>query len=140
MINYFSETDFELNQPQSVSTWISNVISSYNKEEGEITFVFCEDAYLLDLNKRFLNHNTLTDIISFDDTLGNLLNGEIYISVERVKENASEFDQSFIDELHRVIIHGVLHFIGFKDKTEADEQQMRNAENKALASRDFIVD
>ncbi len=140
MINYFSETDFELNQPQSISNWISNVISSYNKEEGDITFVFCEDAYLLELNKRFLNHNTLTDIISFDDTLGNLLNGEIYISVERVKENASEFDQSFIDELHRVIIHGVLHFIGFKDKTEADEQQMRNAENKALASRDFIVD
>lgn len=135
MISFFSENNFILEQSDKIKQWISNTIESYNKEEGEITYVFCDDDYLLKLNKKFLNHDTLTDIISFDDTLGNLINGEIYISTQRVAENAIQFNQTFIDELHRVMIHGVLHFIGFKDKTPEECNEMRKAENKALNNR-----
>ncbi len=139
MISFYSETNFALKNEIEVSGWISAIITSYKKEEGELTYIFCDDVYLLKLNQQFLNHDTLTDIISFDNSLGNLIGGEIYISVERVTENAELFNQHFIDELHRVMIHGVLHFIGFKDKSENEQIAMRNAENKALASRGFVV-
>ncbi len=139
MISFYSETNFILKNQTEVSSWLSAIITSYEKEEGELIYIFCDDAYLLKLNQQFLNHDTLTDIISFDSTLGNLIGGEIYISIERVIDNAKLFKQHFIDELHRVMIHGVLHFIGFKDQTENEQIAMRNAENKALASRGFII-
>ncbi len=138
MISFYSETNFVLKNEIEVSGWLSAIITSYEKEEGELTYIFCDDAYLLKLNQQFLNHDTFTDIISFDNSLGNLIGGEIYISIERVIDNAKLFKQHFIDELHRVMIHGVLHFIGFKDKTENEQIVMRNAENKALASRGFV--
>jgi len=138
MINFYSETDFTLHNEDQISKWISKTISSEGFEEGEISYIFCNDNYLHKLNVEFLNHDTLTDIISFDNSLGNQINGDIYISVERVKENATIFKTSFLDELHRVIIHGILHYCGFKDKSEAEAKTMRNKEEEALSARNFV--
>jgi probable rRNA maturation factor len=99
--------------------------------------VFCDDDYLHKLNLQFLNHDTLTDIISFDNSLGKQIHGEIYISVERVKENAGTYQVAFLEELHRVIIHGVLHFCGYKDKTKKQQETMSRKENEALDLRTF---
>ena len=102
-------------------------------EIGEINYIFCDDAYLHRLNVEFLQHDTLTDVISFDNTLGKLISGDIFISVERVMENAADFKVSSEEEIHRVMIHGVLHYIGFNDKSEEDKKEMRSAENRALS-------
>ena len=138
MIDFFSETTFNLKNPEKVASWISVIISNENLEEGELSYIFCDDEYLHKLNVEFLKHDTLTDIISFDNSLGNQINGDIFISVERVKENASTFNTTFENELHRVIIHGVLHYCGYKDKTKKDADIMRVKENKALSLRDFL--
>ena len=138
MIDFFSETTFNLQNPEKVASWISAIISNENHEEGELSYIFCDDEYLHKLNVEFLKHDTLTDIISFDNSLGNQINGDIFISVERVKENASKFNTTFENELHRVIIHGVLHYCGYKDKTKKDTDLMRVKENKALSLRDFL--
>ncbi|MCL4155294.1 UNVERIFIED_CONTAM: hypothetical protein GTU68_005674, partial [Idotea baltica] len=115
-----------------LSEWILSIISEKNFSLGEINYIFCDDEYLHKLNVEFLNHDTLTDIISFDNTVGNLVSGDIFISVERVKENAIDFNVSFDEELYRVMIHGVLHYLGFNDKSEKDNLVMRKAENDAL--------
>ena len=120
MIDFFYETDFNLTNEKEITSWISSIISSEGFEEGELTYVFCDDKYLLSLNEEFLNHDTLTDIISFDYSLGKQIHGEIYISIERVIENASHFKVDFNDELHRVLIHGILHYCGYKDKLEPE--------------------
>lgn len=137
MINFYSETDFKLLQETQISTWISSIISNEGFEEGEISYIFCDDEYLHKLNVDFLDHDTLTDIISFDNSIGKQLNGDIYISVERVKDNSKTYSTIFTDELHRVIIHGVLHFCGFKDKSEADAKTMRAKEEESLSARKF---
>jgi probable rRNA maturation factor len=138
MIEFYSENDFALKSEPEIVNWISAEIERRNFEEGEITYVFCDDEYLHKLNLQFLDHDTLTDIISFDNSLGSLINGEIYISTERVQENAAEFDTSFNDELHRVMIHGILHYCGLKDKTSEQAKAMRAAEDQALARRSFV--
>jgi len=138
MINFYSETDFTLQNEEQILKWILKIISLEKFQEGEISFIFCNDEYLHKLNIEFLNHNTLTDIISFDNSLGTLINGDIYISVERVKDNATIFNTFFLNELHRVIIHGILHFCGYKDKSEVDAKTMRKKEEAALSLRDFI--
>ena len=132
MIDYNYETDFELTYESAISEWISKVIISENKSEGEINFIFCDDDYLLELNKQHLNHDTLTDVISFDYSLGNELSGDVFISIERVQDNAKDFKVSFAEELNRVMIHGILHYCGYKDKTEEDERLMRNKEDEKL--------
>ena len=132
MIDYNYETDFELTNELAISEWISKVILSENKSEGEINFIFCDDDYLLEINKQHLNHDTLTDVISFDYSLGNELSGDVFISIERVQDNAKDFKVSFAEELNRVMIHGILHYCGYKDKTKQDEQIMRNKENEKL--------
>lgn len=132
MIDFNYETDFLLEHELKVSAWISSVISQEHLNEGEINYVFCDDDYLHKLNVEFLNHDTLTDIISFDYTMGKLISGDIFISIERVKENAIEFGVRFVEELHRVIIHGILHYCGYKDKTDADKITMRTKENYYL--------
>ena len=137
MIEFYSETDFSLPNEEAISKWIENVIKSEDCELGEITYVFCDDNYLHKLNVQFLNHDTLTDIISFDNSLGKKIHGEIYISIERVRENATEFNVAFVDELHRVIIHGILHYCGYKDKSAEEETLMRIKENNALTIRSF---
>ncbi len=132
-INFFSETEFSLSEKSIFSEWLSRIILSENKEVGEINYIFCDDEYLHKLNVEYLNHDTLTDIISFDSTEGNLLSGDIFISVERVKENAENFDDSFEKELKRVIAHGILHFCGYKDKSESDAALMRQKEEEKIA-------
>ncbi len=132
MINYNYESDFELPNETEVSEWLSKVILSENKSEGEINYIFCDDEYLLQINQQYLNHDTLTDVISFDYSLGNELSGDIFISIERVEDNAKDYKVLFVEELNRVMVHGVLHYCGFKDKTEADEQFMRNKEEEKL--------
>ncbi len=121
-----------LENEAQTSKWIENTIFAHGFEIGEVNYIFCNDAYLLKLNKEFLKHNTFTDVISFDNTLGKLIAGDIFISVERVQENAALFKESFFNEIHRVLIHGVLHFMGYKDKTEEEKKEMRKKENECL--------
>lgn len=132
MILFNYETDFILNEEQIIQDWIMNVVKENGFEVGEINYVFCDDEYLHKLNVEFLKHDTLTDIISFDNTFGKLLNGDIFISIDRIKDNAKDFKVTFEEELHRVMIHGVLHYMGFKDKSDDDKREMRNQENQAL--------
>jgi len=133
MIEFNYETDFELKDEAAYADWLARVIESEDKTEGEINYIFCNDEYLLAKNIEFLNHDTLTDIISFDYTMGNLISGDIFISIERVKENAADFKVAFEEELMRVIVHGVLHYCGYKDKTPEDEQLMRAKEEEKIA-------
>lgn len=133
MIEFNYETDFKLENEELIQNWISNCIESYGFNEGELNYIFCDDDYLLKLNVEFLEHDTLTDIISFDYTMGKLISGDIFISVERVRENAKIFNQTVDNELNRVMIHGVLHYMGFKDKSEKDKEIMRGEEDKCLA-------
>ena len=135
MISFNYETQFKLENTEQLSEWISNTIAEENCKEGEINYIFCTDDYLHKLNVDFLDHDTLTDVISFDYSVGKELHGDIYISVDRVEENASDFNVAFRDEIARVIIHGVLHYCGYKDKTDADEKEMRSKEDYYLAKR-----
>lgn len=132
MINFNYETDFQLEREEAYQEWLSAVILSESKKEGEINYIFCDDEYLLKINVEYLNHDTLTDIISFDYSVGNELHGDIYISVERVAENAVDYEVSFTEELMRVMVHGVLHYCGYKDKTEEDALNMRQKEDQKI--------
>ena len=133
MISFNYETDFVLQNETQISNWISNTIASEGLKEGDVSYVFCDDAYLHKLNVEFLNHDTLTDVISFDYSVGKIIHGEIFISVERVADNAKDFNVTFENELNRVMIHGILHYCGYKDKTDADELRMRDMENHYLS-------
>lgn len=132
MITYNYETDFELSDEEHYSNWISQIITSEDKKEGEINYIFCDDEYLNKINTEFLSHDDYTDIISFDYSVGNEIHGDIFISVERVKDNALQYKVDFLDELHRVMAHGVLHYCGFKDKTTEDAQIMRMKEEEKM--------
>lgn len=133
MINFNYETDFNLDNEEAIAAWLSNVIVSENKKEGEINYIFCDDEYLHKINLEYLNHDTLTDIISFDYTMGNELSGDVFVSIERVKDNAKDFNVVFEEELKRVLVHGVLHYCGYKDKGEAEELLMRSKEDEKIA-------
>lgn len=133
MISFNYETDFELPYEHEFSSWISMVIISENCKEGDINYIFCDDEYLHDINLKYLNHDTLTDIISFDYSVGKELHGDIYISIERVKENAEDFEVDFKDEIRRVMVHGVLHYCGYKDKTDDDQKLMRSREDHYIS-------
>ena len=132
MISFNYETEFKLEEETKVSDWISTTILNENCKVGEINYIFCDDDYLHKLNVEFLEHDTLTDIISFDYSVGKELHGDIYISIERVADNAKDFNVDISEELKRVMIHGVLHYCGFKDKTEDDAKLMREKENHYL--------
>ena len=132
MISFNYETDFELDNETQISKWISAVILSENKKEGDINYIFCDDEYLVQINEQYLDHDTLTDIISFDYSVGNELHGDIFISIERVHENAHDYNVTFPEELHRVLVHGVLHYCGYKDKSESDEILMRSKEEEKM--------
>lgn len=132
MISFNYETEFKLPNESQISNWLNKVIVSENKKEGDINYIFCDDEYLVEINQQYLQHDTLTDIISFDYSVGNELHGDIFISIERVRDNAQDFKVSFKEELQRVLVHGVLHYCGYKDKTEADEIVMRNKENEKI--------
>lgn len=134
MISFNYETDFKLENETRFGDWLSGVIRSENAEEGEINYIFCTDEYLFQINVEFLKHDTYTDIISFDYSVGKQLHGDIFISVERVTENAETFGVDFQMELRRVMVHGLLHYCGYKDKTAKEQLEMRNKENYYMAS------
>lgn len=132
MITFNHETDFQLDNEQNFQDWLSAVIESENKQEGEINYIFCDDDYLYEINVQYLEHQTLTDIISFDYTEGDCISGDIFISIERVIDNAKDFNVPFEQELRRVMVHGILHYCGYKDKTDEEEQLMRLKEDDKL--------
>lgn len=126
------EIGFKLQDSVKIKTWIKKIIASENKKTGQINFVFTSDEEVLRMNIQFLNHSTYTDIITFDSCEGDIINGDIIISIERVAENAHKFKVDFKQELKRVIIHGVLHLCGYKDKTKAQIKIIRAKEDAAL--------
>lgn len=136
MIEFNNTNDFEIENAEGVSSWLRQVILDENKKLGELNYIFCDDDYLHKMNVEFLDHDTLTDVISFDYTEGIVISGDVYISTERVADNAKDFQVSFNDELHRVMVHGVLHYCGYKDKTDQDQDVMTAKENYYLNKRD----
>ncbi|MBR4772892.1 MAG: rRNA maturation RNase YbeY [Bacteroidales bacterium] len=124
--------EFELEEAPKVRQWVAEVVKRRGKSVGNINYLFCDDEYLLGVNQQYLQHDTYTDIITFDYVAGGLVSGDIMISTERVGENAAKFGVPFGQELHRVIIHGVLHLLGQGDKSEAEAREMRRQEEEAL--------
>ena len=140
-INYYAQDiAFELPNKRKTTSWILGVIQAHQRKQSEINFIFTSDEYLLALNKKHLQHDTFTDIITFDYSEEKTeIESDIFISIDRIKENSKQLNESFIDELHRVMVHGVLHLLGLNDKTAAEKQEMRKFENHYLAlwNRDF---
>ncbi len=136
-IHFFNEEiDFELENKNHISNWIKKAVTENHKETGTINYIFCSDEYLFNLNETYLNHNTYTDIITFNNSDNeNIIEGDIFISIDRIKENAVKFDSDFQNELLRVMIHGILHLIGFNDKTDDEKKEMRKIENHYLNLR-----
>ncbi|NQY06271.1 MAG: rRNA maturation RNase YbeY [Flavobacteriaceae bacterium] len=132
MISFNYETNFNLNSEKDYADWITRLILFHQCDFDEINYIFCDDEYLHRINVEFLQHDTYTDIITFDNSLGNTLISDIFISIERVKENAESYDVSFDNELKRVMSHGVLHLIGFMDKSDTDKKEMRLKEEEAI--------
>jgi rRNA maturation RNase YbeY len=120
---------------RATSNWIKVVAEEYEKKAGDISYIFCDDAKILEINQTYLHHDFYTDIITFDYSEGDRISGDIFISIDTVRSNAEKYGTNFDDELHRVIIHGILHLCGLKDKSEADSKKMREAEDKALSIR-----
>ncbi|KRO64235.1 MAG: rRNA maturation factor [Cryomorphaceae bacterium BACL11 MAG-121015-bin20] len=129
----FQFIDTKIIQLKNSNDWLQKVITTEKKQLGEIVFVFCKDAYLLEKNIQFLKHETLTDVITFDYCEGNQISGDILISVERVKENSEIFEVTFLNELDRVMVHGLLHLLGYKDKTKEDTTLIRSKEDFYLS-------
>ena len=137
MIEYAIIGKFEMADQDQITSWVRFVLDEEVKELGEINFILCDDDYLLDINVKTLKHNTLTDIISYDYSLGNVISGDVYVSYERVKDNADNLKIPFGDELHRVMIHGILHYCGYKDKSDDEKILMRSKEDYYLSFRTF---
>lgn len=138
MINFFNEdTSYVLKDKKKLKKWVQVIIENHHKSLGEINFVFCSDDYLHKMNLEYLQHDTLTDIITFDYCENDTISGDLFISIDRVKDNAAHLKIKLVDELHRVMIHGVLHLIGFKDKSKQDAATMRSQEEKSLILRGF---
>jgi rRNA maturation RNase YbeY len=133
MISFHSQNEFELGQAVLYRSWVSSIIEREKKTLRSLSYVFCSDDYLLDINKQFLDHDTLTDIITFDYSSEGLIEGEIYISTDRVLENALSFDVDFKEELLRVMAHGVLHLVGYTDKLEEEIRVMRSKESEMIS-------
>jgi probable rRNA maturation factor len=132
-INFFTEDiDFKFKGKKGIKSWIRRVISSENKVVGNINYIFTSDKFLFGINKKYLNHSTYTDIITFNYNQNNILNGDIYISVDRVKENAEVYSDNFDKELSRVLVHGVLHLVGYDDVSDSLKEVMRQKEDLYL--------
>lgn len=133
MITFEFVGDSTFKPSVSHKIWLQRVIRNEHKVPGDISYIFCDDEYMLKRNRAFLNHDTYTDIITFDECVGNIIAGSILISLDRVGENAGKFGNSFEDEFLRVLVHGTLHLCGYKDKTDAEARIMRQKEDEALA-------
>lgn len=129
MISFFYETDFKINQPRIWKNWIKDSVRKEGYEVGEINYIFCDDEYLLQINQEYLNHDYYTDVIGFQYSEDKKLSGDIYISVQRVADNANDNQIDFKNELARVVIHGILHFMNYKDKTLEQAKKMRERES-----------
>lgn len=129
------EIDFQLKKKKKVRNWLIELAKTEDKTIEELNYIFCSDEYLLEVNKEHLDHDYFTDVITFDYCEDNLISGDIFISIDRVKENAASFGKTFKNELRRVMAHGLLHLMGYKDKNEADEAEMRKMEDFALELR-----
>jgi len=136
-IQYSSfQTTFKLSNPKKTSAWLERVAKAEGSSIESLSYVFCNDKYLLSINQEYLDHDTLTDIITFDLRENSKpIDGEIYISIPRVRENARSLGVYFDNELHRVIVHGVLHLLGYRDKTKKEKEEMRRKEEEYLAKR-----
>nr|WP_321415382.1 rRNA maturation RNase YbeY [uncultured Allomuricauda sp.] len=132
MIEFHFKSGFLIDNTFEYTDWISRVIQSEGFEVGQIDYIFCSDEYLLGLNQEYLNHDTLTDIITFDYTDGATISGDIFISTDRVEENAKEFREGVLDELRRVMSHGVLHLMGYGDKSAEEAKLMREKEDEKI--------
>ena len=132
MIEYHYETEFLLDDKTKFTNWITRIITIEGKKLGDVSYIFCDDTYLLDLNQKYLEHDTYTDIISFDYSDSTLVSGDIFISITRLEENAEKYGVEMAEELLRVMAHGVLHFLGYKDKTKEDVMVMRKKENQMI--------
>lgn len=136
--NFHNENiSFELEKKPAIKSWLCRSIEKENKIPGEISYIFCSDEYLNEINIKHLNHNTLTDIITFDYCENKTINGDLFISIDRVKENAKMYTNSIEDELHRVMIHGIMHLCGYKDKLPEDHKVMKKKEDFYLNLRNF---
>lgn len=137
-INFFSEDiSFKLPHPRKTSTWIKQVIKKEKHSLNQVNFIFCSDEYLRNKNIEYLNHKTYTDIITFDNSdVEGELEGDIFISIDRIRDNADKFGRPFDEELHRVIIHGILHLLGYDDKTPQKKAAIHKKEDACLALRD----
>jgi probable rRNA maturation factor len=133
-IQFFSENiNFIFKNKIQTRNWLAKIIEEENKGLLNINYIFCLDEFLLELNKKYLNHSTLTDILTFpDDSVNGKISGDIYISIERIRENSEKYAQSFDKELHRVMVHGVLHLLGYKDKTKKEKETMTLKEDYYL--------
>ena len=129
---YSEEVKNPITKKRILKKWIQQVISNHHKVVGEINYIFVSDEYILDVNKTYLNHNYFTDIITFNNNVGDVISSDIYISVDTVRSNAEEYNVSFEEELYRVVIHGILHLIGFDDTSDELQAEMTVQENKAL--------
>jgi len=139
-IHFFEEDiTYKLKQKTAVRSWITETIQAEGFKLKELTYVFCSDSYLLQINQQYLDHDTYTDIVTFDNSdIAQTIIGDIFISIDRIRENASKFGVAEADELHRVIIHGALHLLGYKDKAPADKKKMTLKEDFYLNKRSFI--
>ncbi len=129
---HFEEINFQLPHSTILSSWIKSIIQSKNRKMGAINFIFCSDEYLFELNAKYLNHHTYTDVITFSYD-EHLIEGDIFISIDRVEENATKYKVTFENELHRVMAHGILHLLGFNDKTSQEKEIMTDHENDYLS-------
>ena len=137
MITYNTiDVDMPALPQRETSAWVRAVAESYGKRVGEVAYVFCNDEKILEVNRQFLQHDYFTDIITFDYTEGQRIGGDLFISLDTVRSNAELFGKSYDDELHRVIIHGILHLCGINDKGPGERELMEAAENRALALRE----
>ncbi len=139
MVSYFTEDiTFPFKLKRLTSKWLKFVAHSEDRRLGDISIIFCSDQYILDVNRKYLNHDYYTDIITFDYCEGDLLSGDLFISIDSVRENAAFYGTAFENELNRVIVHGVLHLIGYDDHTEEEIAQMRSKEDFYLLQRDNL--
>ncbi|MFC4221737.1 rRNA maturation RNase YbeY [Flagellimonas marina] len=132
MIEFHFKSDLILNNTANYSDWITRILESEDYTLGQLDYIFCTDDYLLELNKQYLNHDTLTDIITFDYSNGSTISGDVFISTERVSENANKYGVDFENELLRVMSHGVLHLMGYGDKTDSEVKWMREKEEEKI--------
>ena len=126
------KTRFKLKEKERIASWVERVVLMYHKFPGDIQYIFCDDTFLAEMNQQYLQHDTLTDIITFNYNSGHYISVDIFISIDRIKENAATYKTTIEDELHRVMIHGILHLCGLNDKSPKDKKLMQEKENEAL--------